>query len=162
MNYNKKISGFTTLELSIVLLMSGIIASMAYSGYNLLTKQYYSNGEMGKEQIKQQTFLYLLKKDITTSKTITHTHTIVYCLQSMDTIQYDFGHNEFILRTTRHTCDTFALLHTDPAFTLKGMPSQALIDKISLDVTTMEQTYPLELTKQYDSKSLIEYSSLGH
>lgn len=153
----KKISAFSLMEIIVVLLLSAIIMSMAFQGYQVFSKYYkeYNQATLEAEDINQ--LHTLLTKYTLTSKKITHNSSSIYFHFEKEVFEFSFK-RDFLLSTIHDRVDTFFCTTQDLHFFWleeEQFVSGELVDEFSFQVVT-NKTYPFAFKKQYDTQTYFE------
>lgn len=154
-----KVKGFTTMELSIVMLMSGLISSMAYGGYVLFGKQIHKHNQVTEETLNTQQLLTLLKKDAYISKKIRLNQTSLLFEMEKNAIVYSFEFDNSILRMQSSVIDTFKINYTAFYTKLKNQPvsdQNNLVDEFGFTANYKKNESQLSFKKNYGNKILVE------
>lgn len=154
------------MELSIVMLMAGLISSLAYGGYSLFVKQFYAYEKNTATAMDTRQFLYLLKKDIGQCQVLYASGTQLECEYPAQTVVYNFENNQLVLRTQVSRTDTFKLEQKDPIFSFRGQTAgvqKTVIDEIRFTSVFKKTETTTQFKKQYSNKTLMELNQLyGH
>lgn len=154
----KKINGFTTMELSIVMLMAVLISTVAYSGYTLFTKQIYQHNQTSTEALELQKLLVLAKRDVWHCEWLQKNGDEVSCISEKNKIVYSFENDQYILRTQAGCTDTFKLDISGYVFLFGQQPVTAhegYIDEIVFTGTYKKTEIKEIFKKQYSFKQLV-------
>lgn len=153
-----KVKAFTTMELSIVMLMSGLISSMAYGGYVLFGKQMHKHNALTEETLNTRQFLIRLKKDTYTSNQINSVGNTLEFVFDNNTITYSFEDERYILRTQSNIVDTIKMETSGFYTRLKNQAptNNTMIDEFGFTVNYKKNESSLAYTKNYGNKRLIE------
>lgn len=154
----KRLKSFTTMELSIVMLLSAIISGMAYNGYLLFIKQISVYQKTNDEALQIQQILKLLKNDTYLCNTISATENELTFSFLNSSIAYTFNEN-FILRTQASTIDSFKLNCSDYWSSFNNIKNNAVlstVDAFGFILTYKKEISPILFTKNYGNKNRIE------
>lgn len=102
----KKIKAFTTLEISIVMLLTALLSGIAYNGYLYLIKQNILHNKINEEALGLQNLLIRLKADTFYSTKMYRDKNSMLFMYPSKTIHYEFLDN-YVLRRQAEVCDTF-------------------------------------------------------
>jgi len=155
----KKISGFTTMELSIVMLMAGLIAAMAYGGYSLFVKQFYRYSHSTDFALNSREVINLLKRDIDQCKTLYGEPGGIFCSNEKNSIVYTFNNDNCILRSQAGRTDTFGIELSAYKFSFQKQSltgDRAVIDEIILTGQYQKMEFTATFNKQYSNKDRME------
>jgi prepilin-type N-terminal cleavage/methylation domain-containing protein len=103
----KKLRAFTIIELSITLLISGVVVSIAYYAYSLFINQYKT--QQTKSDLIREYFLFqkAMQIDVDRSEFIRDSASYLFFEKSSsDLVIYDFA-DSFIVRKSAVSADTF-------------------------------------------------------
>lgn len=160
----KKVKSFSTLEISVALLLSGVLVSIAYSGFGYLTKQYFRNDEKSTAYAEINRLNALLKKDFLMSEKIMGKGEKLEIKYKDKNTVYVF--DQYILRTQAEVTDTF---HVEPETYTYGFSGQeqfisgGLVDELQLHFTYKSRTFTAVFSKTYGTDELLKTELIhGH
>jgi hypothetical protein len=153
--------GFTTMELSIVMLMSGLIASLAYEGYTLFNKQLYSYAKTTSEALETRHLVQLLKHDVDACLLLKQNENKLECIYTNATTVYDFENAYYILRIQAAVTDTFKLPINEFSFLFQGSKAANIVDEIKFSSEYRKMDLNPIFKKQYSNKQYMEFDN-GH
>jgi hypothetical protein len=156
-----KLKAYTLLELTIAMLLTGLVISITYASYNLIVKSHLSFSKKNNELTVLTTLDYLLKKDIAQAVLITKTATGIILIKRDVRVHYQFQ-PDFIVRVTTRS-DTFKVKTDDIIATFEGTPvndnpePQKLdhIDELQFNVHFHQEKIPYIYHKVYSAVNLI-------
>ncbi len=151
------------MELSIVMLLSGLISSLAYGGYVLFGKQIHKHAKLTEQTLDTQLLMTLLKKDTYTSDKMQINGNLLLFEKENNAITYSFEDENYILRTQASITDTFKLEYTNFYTKLKSqaISTNNLIDEFGFTVNYKKSESLISFAKNYGNKLLIE-EELAH
>ncbi len=139
------------MELTITMVLTGIVASIAYMAFNIITVQLYDYKTNHQHLDQLQQLNTLLLRDIDQATEIhVQGHNLV--LEGIGVAYYFNSDN--ILRVMQNTVDTF---HTSTSqWQWQPMLEQGtLVERLSFNATIDTISYPFYFHKQYDAYTLI-------
>lgn len=152
----KKIKAFTILELSVVMVISGIVFGIAFSAYNIILKQFqeYKNGN---EKIMEiSTVSAVLNKDFSEADEIRNSQGGLNVIaREGSQIIYRFEDGG-LLRKANQTEDRFENI-SNVKITFRGIDvpeNNGLVDEVYFEL--WKETFSLQLKKYYAADKLIE------
>jgi len=151
----KKLSGFTTMELSIVLLMTSLIGSIAYNGYLLFKRQVRLHQLNEEKDINIQSFHRLVKKDLFVSKQIFADRNQLVVDTGKDSIVYRYEET-YLVREFNGLKDTLFDVEEFKLIPYKETNPNGLISEINYVLKYKKEAYMIRFKKEYGVKQLIE------
>lgn len=153
-----KLAAFTMVELIAVMVLSGLIFSMAMLVINIVQAQSKHQERQHEEVLDLEQLSGLLEKDAYLSKMIWVENQQLFFEYDDHSINYHFNDKKIcrsMVRTSIHT-DTFLL----PTLSFKtSWQLQAIqvgrVDAIELETKFFEQDFKIFIQKQYDYKTLL-------
>lgn len=157
-----KLAAFTMIELIVVMVLSGVIFSMALLVIEIVGQQARHQEEQHQEVLEVKQLEVLLQKDAYQAKGMWIEQGQVILDYEEYSILYQFEQekiNRSILQEQVHT-DTFYLPSLSLESSWQGQPLElGRIDQIKLVTQFFEQPYTILIQKQYDNKTLLEIST---
>lgn len=154
-----KLAAFTMIELIVVMVLSGVIFSMALLVIEIVGQQARHQEEQHQEVLELEQLELLLQKDAYQSKAMWVEQEQLLLEYEQYTINYQFGTKNIsrtILQEPLHT-DTFYLPSLSLTTTWQGQPLEVgRIDQVEWSTQFFEQPYTILIQKKYDSKTLLE------
>lgn len=154
-----KLPAFTMIELLVVLVLSGIIFSMALLVLEIMGQQAGHQEQQHQEVLAIEQLQLLLKKDAYQAKEIWTTEEQLFFNYEAYRIQYQFKEQiicRTILQEPMHT-DTFQLPSVNLERTWQRQPiTFGRVDAFKVETTFFGALYSITIQKEYDSKTLLE------
>ncbi|BDS14300.1 PulJ/GspJ family protein [Aureispira anguillae] len=154
-----KLAAFTIVELIVVLLLSGIIFTMAMLVIDIMQQQGKHQERAHKEVLEMEQLGALLKQDAYRAKSIWAEGKKLFFDYGSYEIAYQFDPLRIcrsILHTSIHI-DSFALPTININYAWQQQPVElGRVDKIALESQFFGQPFELIITKLYDNKTLLE------
>jgi prepilin-type N-terminal cleavage/methylation domain-containing protein len=148
------LQAFTLLELLIVMLISGIVFTLAGGVYLTFSKTIKSWQEKGETQQSLYLFEEKLSGEINNCRWIEPVRNgFMLRYSSKQPVYYQFG-DTFIIRNSVNTRDTFFFHLNNYSFRKLKTDSIELIDKIIFTATVKQDSFPVEIRKSYASEML--------
>lgn len=153
-----KLAAFTMVELIAVMVLSGLIFSMAMLVINIVQTQGKHQDQQHKEVLEIEQLSALLKKDAYVSKAIWVEQQQLFFEFDKHSIIYHFK-DENICRSIVHAnihTDTFLLpsLRFQASWKLQNI-QEGRVDAIELETKFFEQNFTIFIQKKYDYKTLL-------
>jgi type II secretory pathway pseudopilin PulG len=153
-----KLAAFTMVELIAVMVLSGLIFSMAMLVINIIQEQGKSQERQHEEVLEVEQLSVLLDKDAYACKTIWVENQQLFFEYDNYSVNYHFNDKEIcrsILNTSIHT-DTFLL--PSLSFNARWQLQDILVGKVDaaeLKTKFFEQDFTIFIQKKYDYKTLL-------
>lgn len=163
MRKHKKLKGFTTVELGLVMLLAALISSLAYGSYTFLSKQFNGYTKSTTEMLEMRQCLNLLKKDIQECRRLYVNGQTLECAGEKQSIFYDLENEEYLVRTQLQRADTFRLSITGKTFTWMKqpvVPGKAIIDELVVITEFKGTNTEIKIKKQYSNQDLMVLHSI--
>jgi hypothetical protein len=153
-----KLAAFTMMELIVVMILSGLIFSMAMLVINIVQEQGRHQERQHEEVLGVEQLSSLLKKDAYASKVIWVENQQLFFEYEEHNITYHFNDKNIcrsIVTTNIHT-DTFLLpsLSFKTSWQLQNIQN-GRVDAIELKTKFFEQDFNIFIQKKYDYKTLL-------
>jgi type II secretory pathway pseudopilin PulG len=153
-----KLAAFTMVELIAVMVLSGLIFSMAMLVINIVQEQGKHQERQHEEVLGLEQLSGLLEKDAYASKTIWVENQKLFFEYENYSINYHFNDKNIcrsIVNTSVHT-DTFLLpsLSFKASWQLQDLQI-GRVDAIELKTKFFEQNFTILIQKEYDYKTLL-------
>jgi hypothetical protein len=152
----KKVKAFTIIEMTVVMLLSTIVISMAYFAFELLSKRYVKYKAQTEVYYKLTLLDQLLSKDFFTADSIKAYGGNLRTFQGEVISDYEFvGH--YILRRAANQTDTFYFQVVKHELLYQEMPvsSDELIDQCKLNLLFENRNLEYVYSKQDGSANSI-------
>ena len=151
----EKLRSFTIVELSVSLLIGGIVISLAYYTYFLFINQYKTRQK--KSALMQESLLFrkAINSDIDQYEFIRDSASLVIFTNasSHDFVQYNFEGN-FIVRNSSYTTDTFYVKKLGFKFYHVNDSAQ-LVNRMDIFFQANKENFNFIFCKSYSSKQLL-------
>lgn len=162
MKSKNRVKAFTLLELIVVMIISGIVFTLAGGVYFTWLKT-YKTWQSNKES--EQT-LYLFENRLSREvKSCTYMKNIgsglYLTFDNHPPINYKFNKGN-VLRVAEEVVDTFKFNVNSSSFRTLTIEKQELIDQISLNVVIKVDTFDITILKTYTNESLFNLSNHGN
>lgn len=156
----KKLFAFTIIELIVAAILSALVASAAISTFNILNIQYQDFQTHGKEEKELGNFKTSLNRDVEDAVWVHIDYNAVYLILKDRKIIYTFGENK-VSRTVWKDKEKYEWLYDVVAQNYQGSfqekaISKGLIDKLSIDILSNQQSFNIIFKKIYSSKELFD------
>jgi len=147
-----KLKAYTISELTIALVVTGIVISIAGSVLFLIKKQYDNYEEKNRTTYQLNLVEYLLKKDFEKADSIFWKEEKLTLFQDIDKIKYTLE-EEYIIRNQEIVSDTFFFQvgEVSTAFLI----GKKYVSSLSFDIVIKERKYPVYLRKEYAPSTLL-------
>lgn len=160
-----KVAAFTIVELIAVMLLSGLIFSMALLVIQIMQQQNSHQEMEHQEVLKIEQLSSLLQKDAYQATSILVEGKQVFFDYKTHSITYQFNEQDVwrsIIETSIHT-DTFALPTLLLEATWEDQPIEVgLLNKLKWQSHFFEQLFELNIQKKYDHKTLFDLNQYVH
>lgn len=150
----KRLKAFTIVELSVTLLISGVVMGIAYYAYSLFVAQ--QKKQLSKSELVQEYFLFrkAMQTDTERANAITDSsgHLV---FGSENTVQYNFD-KEFVVRSTSFSSDTFYVKCISHEFFMIDENS-TLVSAVNVKFDLGKELLNADFKKNYSSRQLLMY-----
>jgi len=159
--HNKKVPGFTIMEVTIAMLLSAIVIGLTYTVLSLVTRSYQSYQTRHREMATVLSLDGLLRRDFDRAELILKDTDGIVLTNKNILIKYRF-YPDYVLRKSI-AIDTFRLKTDSIAMTFEGKAiadsgtgaEDHQLDELNLQVTLQKQKIPYYYNKIYSSANLI-------
>jgi prepilin-type N-terminal cleavage/methylation domain-containing protein len=153
-----KLNAYTLTELVVAMLISGIVVSITYTCFGLLSGQFRAF-KRNAETVNQLVLLdALLTRDVNACDYLVRTQTGIACHYAARTIAYTFG-DGYVCRRDGAVTDTLAFapsrLETEFRRLPEGLPGN-LIDRVAFRGLSGEDEHVFLYRKHYGADRLME------
>ena len=176
---SKKISSaiqaFTIMEVTIAMIVAGIVVMMSYTVFTIMGKSYLDFSKKNEGIASLLLFDRLLKRDFSNAQLIVLASDALLVKKDSSNIIYYFGDGE-IIRRSAAVADTFKLAVVYKEFAFEGSPvesgtnlayamtangssppiQKSIVDELNLRLQYQSQTFEYTYQKHYSSTNLIE------
>jgi len=160
-----KIKAFTILEVTITMLIAGIVISIAYTAYGIISKSFLGFKSKNEDMAMIANIDHLLKRDFDRADMILSGNSGIELRQyGKPVIHYEFA-NAYIVRRSI-TTDTFKVINRDVKmyFEHQGKSisedtdatNENRIDELSLMIDYKDEAISCNFYKQYSSANLMQ------
>jgi prepilin-type N-terminal cleavage/methylation domain-containing protein len=153
----RKLRAFTIIELIIVMLISSVVITIAYTGLGVFYRQ-YTQFKHTQEAVSQTLLLdRLLTLDFSNCNYVEKKEGGITCVYADKEIAYQLT-DEYILRTEKQTADTFFMpnLRYQTFFLQEEVyMAEKMIDELGIDYLHSEENLHVSYTKKYAADALL-------
>jgi Tfp pilus assembly protein PilE len=158
----QKVKAFTILEVTITMLITGLLIAITYTSYSVIVKSYHSFTVKNEEMAVLVTLDHLLKRDFQQAEVISKDQDGIVLTSNDKTIKYNFK-SDYIVRTAAGT-DTFKVQTQEVNTVFENVPlnevqeteEQNRIDELAFTLTFKNEKIPYHYHKLYSSVNLIQ------
>lgn len=156
----KKIKAYTLIELTVVMILIGLLVTAGAMAFSLVNKQIFRYGNAATLVIEKYRFDALLRKDMEGALTVRRLNKNELLFEKISgDVQYKL-HDGFVVRKMKGSTDTVNIDTKRMEYYLMGKEQNSyrgLIDEIELiTLTDKGLQQPYRLTKQYGADFLIQ------
>lgn len=159
--HNKKVPGFTIMEVTIAMLLSAIVIGLTYTVFSLVTRSYQSYQSRHREMATVLSLDGLLRRDFDRAELILKDTDGIVLANQNNLIKYRF-YPDYVLRKGT-AIDTFRLKTDSIAMSFEGKTIDSSgtraednqLDELSLQITLQKEKIPYYYHKIYSSANLI-------
>lgn len=157
---NHRVRAFTIMELTIAMLISGIVIGITYTAYTIIIKTYTSFHQKNDAMAELVRLDQLLKRDIAHADLLLKSADGISMQSDSVLVTYNFQPT-FIVRTSG-IIDTFKVVAVDlntsfenePVIEFAESPEQNRLDDVSFSLNFQEEKIPYHYHKNYSSLNL--------
>jgi Tfp pilus assembly protein PilE len=157
-----QLKAFTILEVTITMLVAGVLIGITYTSYSIIVKSYHAFTKKNDNMAVVVTLDHLLKRDFERADIILKDSDGVAMRSGSTIIQYAFT-PDFIVRTSAKT-DTFkvqaqalkTVFENLPIVEIQPIAEQNRIDEIDFILIFQDEKIPCHYKKFYSSENLIQ------
>jgi prepilin-type N-terminal cleavage/methylation domain-containing protein len=157
-----RLKGYTVMELIVVMVLSAIVVSIAYTSFDIISKQYLRYKKSHEEISKILMFDLVLTKDFKNSVFVSLDDDGIVCNYSDRKINYQIDEH-FVVRQENDVLDTFKVRVTDFQSDFSGIrvtdPGQ-LINHFEFVQQYDDADYLYAYQKEYAADFLINHETL--
>jgi Tfp pilus assembly protein PilE len=155
----KRFKAFTILELTVVMLLTTIVAGISYGAYHIVTHQFQQYKTTNETLTDTALLDALLKRDFAQAEQIVRSENGIVAVYKNQHTTYNFG-NEYIIRSFAERVDTFNIsVATTPVTNwqkkAQHLPGN-LIDELSFSGNTLKLELPFHYLKKYGTNVLMK------
>jgi prepilin-type N-terminal cleavage/methylation domain-containing protein len=157
-----RLKAFTILEVTITMLIAGVLIGITYTSYSIVFKSYHSFSVKNEDMTVLITLDHLLKRDFEKADTILKDTGGIILTKDNRLIKYEFM-PDFVVRIAART-DTFKVQTQELNTTFENVPIVELqataeenrIDGLDFIVIFQNEKIPFHYRKLYSSENLIQ------
>ena len=158
----QRIKAFTILEVTITMLIVGLLIGITYTSYSIIIQSYHSFTSKNDDMAILVTLDHLLKRDFTRAETITKTPNGINLTWAGNVVDYKFT-ADFVIRSATRI-DTFKVLTRAVNTTFENLPiseitdtdEQSRLDQLDFTLIFQNEKIPYHYHKLYSSVNLIQ------
>jgi len=158
----QKVKAFTILEITITMLITGVLIAITYTSYIIIIKSYQSFTAKNDEMAVLVTVDHLLKRDFEQAETIYKTQEGISLKKDNQLISYQFK-PDYIVRNAAKP-DTFKVQTQDVITSFENIPisevqeteEQNRVDEFGFTLMYKTEQIPYLYHKEYSSENLIQ------
>ena len=154
---NKKyhLPGFTILELTVAMILTGLVVTIAYAGYGIMSRQYAAYQKTTEKQATLSLLDNTLHHDFAGAETIRALGNRLFFTETTgQVITYETRYNQ-IIRTQGTVTDTTNL--DIVGWTTTQLPGTDLVEALRFETLQGEAAYPFSFRKHYGKEFLIRF-----
>ena len=157
---NKRLEAFTLMEMTVALLLTGLVTGIALTAYGIIESQFqhFQGSRNGFHEVAQLNLA--LQRDVQSCREVIRNDDGIYCrYQNGDQIDYAFT-DEFVMRTAGQRTDTFHLKTEERSFRFEGNEQfvpELPIDAFSFKGSIQEEALPFHYFKTYGTAQLFAW-----
>lgn len=156
----RKIKSFTVLELIIVLVLTGTVIAIAYSGASLFFKEFMIFQHRSDNAAGISLLNRLFIKDFDRSDFIYKDNQQLKCVNRDKSIYYGFN-SEYIIRRDSLIVDTFKVEISGVQSRFEGNEvMDGVIDNLAFSIFHNDDSIKFQYNKKYNAESFINYLNL--
>lgn len=159
---NRRISAFTLIELTVVMLISGFLFGIAYFSLQLFQNRYQHFSVETEKLMEIGRLTYLLNNDFNQAQVIIADREDIVFQMDSSTVHYQFLPEYSLRKQQSVVTDTFWIVSEGKRMHLLGkekVSETGLIDELEFGYTYHEEPYLFHFYKPYDAEVLMEYES---
>ena len=157
----KKVKAFTIIEVTIAMLITGLLIAITYTSYSIIVKSYQAFSTKHEDLVVLNNIDHLLKRDFFKAEIIYKTNDGIELKQNNVIIAYEFKPDYVVRHTVR--IDTFKVQTQALITTFENLPindvqdteEQNWIDGLSFMLVYKNEQIPYIYHKMYSSVNLI-------
>jgi Tfp pilus assembly protein PilE len=158
----RKLSAFTLMEVTVTMLITGLVIGITYTSYSIIVKSYRSFTTKNDDMAVLVNLDHILKRDFDRADSILKDSDGIAIKNGSNIIKYVFK-PDFIVRNSDRS-DTFKVETQDINTTFENMPlvelqateEQNRIDGLDFTLLFQTEKIPYHYRKSYSSENLIE------
>ena len=157
-----RIKAFTILEVTITMLIAGLLIGITYTSYSIIIQSYHSFTSKNDDMAVLVTLDHLLKRDFTRADIITKTPNGINLAGAGNVVDYQFT-PDFVIRSATRI-DTFKVQTRDMNTSFENSPiseitdteEQSRVDQLDFTLIFQNEKIPYHYHKLYSSVNLIQ------
>jgi Tfp pilus assembly protein PilE len=158
----KNIRAFTILEVTITMLIAGLLIALAYTSYLIVIKSYHAFKDKNEHMVMLTGLDHVLARDFDRAEFISKNDSGIILKDKTRRITYTFT-PDFVARTSNKT-DTFKVQAREIYTAFENIPVTAIqpteeqnrVDELSFTLFFQDGKIPYHYLKQYSSGNLIK------
>ncbi|MBB5649133.1 prepilin-type N-terminal cleavage/methylation domain-containing protein [Pedobacter cryoconitis] len=152
-----KVHAFTLMEITVAMLISGLVITICYTAYGLIQGYYIRFGEKNKTSSLVLDLKHVLERDFFKAVHIIRTENGFVVQQDSLVVDYIFNDKQVLRQIESLHTDTFAMPVQKINFYFEGREAQITdtVDRINLELQMNKDTQvPIQVNKCYSSVDL--------
>lgn len=146
-----KIKAFTIIELTVVMLLSSIVISMAYFAFDILTKRYLHYKKESEIRYEMTNIQSLLSHAFFVSDSVKVSTNTLHVYTRFANIDYELL-PDYIIKRDRNTIDTFHFPVVKAAYLFDNKQvDEGIIDQLHIEMEFNGKNIPAIFSKKYSA-----------
>lgn len=154
-----KLAAFTLMEVTVAMLISGLVITICYTAYGLIQGYYMRFGEKNKASSLVLDLKHVLERDFIKAVHIIRTEDGFVVRQDSLVVNYIFNDKQVLREVKDLHTDTFAMPVQKMDFYFEGheVHTADTVDQVNLELQMNKDTkVPVQLNKYYSSADLFK------
>lgn len=157
----KKVRAFTIIEVTIAMLITGLLIAVTYTSYSIIVKSYQAFSTKHEDLVVLNNIDHLLKRDFFKAEIIYKTSDGIQLKQNNTEIGYEFKPGYIVRHAVRidtfkvQTLEVIATFENLPITDVQAVEEQNRIDGLSFTLVYKNEQIPYIYHKMYSSVNLI-------
>ncbi|MBB6273342.1 Tfp pilus assembly protein PilE [Pedobacter cryoconitis] len=154
-----KVFAFTIMEVTVAMLISGLVITICYTAYGLIQGYYIRFGEKNKTSSLVLDLKHVLERDFFKAAYVIRTDEGMVVQQDSLVVDYTFNDKQILREIKGLHTDTFAIPAQKMAFYFEGHEVKVAdtVDQINLELQMNKDTkVPVQINKYYSSADLLK------
>ena len=153
---NQKVKAFTIIEMTVVMLLSTVVISMAYFAFELLSKRYLKYKAQTEVYYKLTLLDQLLSKDFFLADSIKTDGEMLHTFQGNTICKYEFS-QKYVVRQAASQTDTFycKIQKHELLYNQQPILPGDIVDQLNLSLLFEEKKLDYIYSKHYDAAGQI-------
>jgi len=159
---NNRVKAFTIMEVTVAMLIAGLVIGMTYTAYSVVSRSYQSFQQKNDDIAVLLQLDHLLKRDFAQADTIFKTANGLTFTNAKSMVNYQID-SSWIIRTSAVT-DTFkvkvsgvnTLFEEQPITNISPTDEPNRVDELEFQVLFQDKSIPYHYYKTYSAANLIE------